>query len=116
MIMLRGDALAPRDADTQTPRAAAKDFYKNDLAQRPEWSSSLGQLVQFTNSGYKKSADVVLEGWPLTVEMIIREDNNGFLYYDHRPVAGLDRSGVSYERPRPVPKTNRGESNRDPSV
>ena len=143
---------------------AAKDFYKNDLAQRPEWSSSLGQTVQFTSSGYNKSfafsgnvdklnlfhalhdiihhgrkvdtllpnghkeernikayhsieADVVLNGRSLTVEVIIREDNNGFLYYDHRSAAGLDRLlAFPTKDPdaKPVPKTNRGESNRGP--
>lgn len=53
-----------------------------------------------TKAYHYLEADVVLDGRPLVVEVVIREDNNGTLYYDHRPVAGLDRWGVSYKKPR----------------
>jgi len=43
-----------------------------------------------TKAYHYLEADVLLEGRPLTVEVIIREDNNGSLYYDNRPIAGMN--------------------------
>lgn len=144
---LRGDELAPLNADVTTLRTAVREYYRDNLRRQGVFSNALGGSVIFTGAGareafarsgnpdklrlfaalrsiiengrlvetsapdghkiepntrayHRLAADVDLAGRHLTVEAVIREDNNGHLYYDHRPVGGIDAKGQAYEKPR----------------